>query len=55
MTSYPSRGVANGLLAYVGKTAKGDYKPFCFNQVLMTGDVEFSEEMFLITRETAEV
>ena len=50
----PTRGVANGLLAYVGKTAKGDYKPFCFNQALMTGDVEFSEEMFLITRETAE-
>ena len=49
-----TRGVANGLLAYVGKTAKGDYKPFCFNQALMTGDVEFSEEMFLITREIAE-
>jgi hypothetical protein len=49
-----TRGVANGLLAYVGKTGKGDYKPFCFNQALMTGDVEFSDEMFLITRETAE-
>ena len=46
--------MANGLLAYVGKTAKGHYKPFCFNQALMTGDIEFSEEMFLITRETAE-
>jgi hypothetical protein len=45
---------SNATLAYVGKTAKGDYKPFCFNQALMTGDVEFSEEMFLITRETAE-
>lgn len=49
-----SRGVANGLLAYVGKTGKGDYKPFCFNSVVMTGDIEFSEEMFLITKETAE-
>ena len=49
-----TRGVANGLLAYVGKTTKGDYKPFCFNQALVIGDVEFSEEMFLITRETAE-
>jgi hypothetical protein len=49
-----TRGVANGLLAYVGKTAKGDYKPFYFNQALMTGDVDFSEEMFLITKETAE-
>ena len=49
-----SRGVANGLLAYVGKTGKGDYKPFCFNQALMTTDIDFSEEMFLITKETAE-
>ncbi len=50
-----SRGVANGLLAYVGsKNAKGDYKPFVFGQALMTTDIEFSEEMFLITRETAE-
>jgi regulator of replication initiation timing len=49
-----ARGVANGLLAYVGKTTKGDYKPFCYNQALMTGDVDFSEEMFLITKETAE-
>ena len=49
-----TRGVANGLLAYVGKTASGDYKPFYFNQALMTGDIEFSEDMFLITKETAE-
>jgi hypothetical protein len=49
-----TRGVANGLLAYVGKTAKGDYKPFCYNQALMTTDIDFSEEMFLITKETAE-
>jgi hypothetical protein len=49
-----SRGVTNGLLAYVGKTGTGDYKPFCFNQALMTSDIEFSEEMFLITKETAE-
>jgi hypothetical protein len=46
--------VANGLLAYVGKAAKGDYKPFCFNQPLMSADIDFSEEMFLITKETAE-
>src|SRR5262249_16380464 len=49
-----SRGVANGLLAYVGKTGSGDYKPFCFSQALMTTDIEFSEEMFLITKETAD-
>jgi hypothetical protein len=49
-----TRGVANGLLAYVGKNAKGEYKPFCFNQALMTTDIDFSEEMLLITKETAE-
>jgi hypothetical protein len=37
-----------------GSLPHTEYKPFCFNQALMTGDVEFSEEMFLITRETAE-
>ena len=49
-----SRGVGNGLLAYVGKTASGDYKPFYFAQALMTADVELSDEMFIITKETAE-
>ena len=66
-----TRGVANGLLAYVGKGGAGfqpatashsagkmpappDYKPFCFNQALMTADIEFSDKMFLITKETAE-
>jgi hypothetical protein len=49
-----SRGVGNGLLAYVGKTASGEYKPFYYNKALMTADVELSEEMFIITKETAE-
>lgn len=49
-----SRGVANGLLAYVGRTGSGDYRPFYFNQALMVGDIDFSDEMFLITKETAE-
>lgn len=49
-----SRGVGNGLLAYVGKTPSGEYKPFHFNQPLMTADVELSEEMFIVTKETAE-
>jgi hypothetical protein len=49
-----SRGVANGQLAYVGKTTSGAYKPFEFNNALMTADVEFSDDMFVITKETAE-
>ncbi|MBI2926623.1 MAG: ATP-binding protein [Verrucomicrobia bacterium] len=49
-----SRGVGNGQLGYVGKTPSGEYKPFCFNQALMTGDVELTDEMFIVTKETAE-
>ena len=49
-----SRGVGNGLLAYVGKTASGEYKPFCYNKALMTADVELSDDMFIITKEVAE-
>jgi len=30
----------------------GDYKPFAFDQAIMTSDIEFSEDMFLITTET---
>jgi hypothetical protein len=48
------RGVGNGLLAYVGKAGSGEYKPFFFNQGIMTGDIEFSDEMFIITKEAAE-
>jgi hypothetical protein len=49
-----SRGVGNGLLAYVGKTASGEYKPFYFNKAVMTADVELSDDMFIITKEIAE-
>jgi hypothetical protein len=49
-----SRGVGNGLLAYVGKTASGEYKPFYFNKAVMTADVELSDDMFIITKEVAE-
>lgn len=47
-------GVGNGFFAYVGKTAKGDYNPFVFGQPMMTGDIELSEEMFLIKKDAAE-
>jgi hypothetical protein len=49
-----SRGVGNGLLAYVGKTASSEYKPFYYSKALMTADVELSDEMFIVTKETAE-
>ena len=49
-----ARGVSNGQLAYVGKTAGGKYHPFSFERSLTPSDVEISEEMFIITKETAE-
>jgi len=47
-------GVANGFFGYVGKTADGDYSPFLFQKPMMTGDIELSEEMFLIKKDVAE-
>ncbi len=49
-----ARGVESGVLAYVGKTKSGDYTPFLFATGLSSGDVEISEEVFIITKEVAE-
>jgi hypothetical protein len=47
-------GVANGVFAYVGKGSSGIYKPFVFNHAMMKADVEFSEDVFIVTKEIAE-
>jgi hypothetical protein len=48
-----AQGVTNGQIAYVGKN--GDtYEPMCYQTETGPGDIEFSDEMFIITRETAE-
>jgi hypothetical protein len=49
-----ARGVANGLLAYVGKAPRGGYEPFCYSTTLSANDIEIAEDMFIITKETAE-
>ena len=49
-----SRGVENGLLGYVGKTANGRYEPFVFGKSLLAVDVEISDDMYVVTKETAE-
>ena len=48
-----AQGVTNGQIAYVGKNGH-TYDPFLYNTELPPGDIEFSEDMFIITRETAE-
>lgn len=48
-----SRGVANGMIGYVGKISDGHYKPFYYNTSLSQTDIEISDEMFIITGEEA--
>jgi hypothetical protein len=47
------RGVESGLLAYVGKNAAGQYQPLFFNQPLNAAEVEFSDDMYVVSAETA--
>lgn len=49
-----ARGVGNGVFAYVGKTPSGEYKPFWFGETIMTTDIELSDDVFLISKESAE-
>ena len=49
-----ARGVEGGLLGYVGKSPTGEYEPFHFGGSLNAHDVELSDEMYIVTRETAE-
>jgi len=49
-----ARGVSSSILAYVGKSGDGEYEPFYYGSGLSAKDVEFSDDMFIITKETAE-
>ena len=48
-----ARGVASGHLAYVGKSSKGAYDPFNYASDVRPGEVEISDEMFIVSKETA--
>lgn len=48
------RGVSEGILAYVAKTTSGDYDPFIFGKAVTVNDVELSDDVYIITKETAE-
>src|SRR5207245_2870524 len=48
------RGVSNSVLAYVGKTAAGGYDPFVFGVSMSPQEVEISEDVYVITADTAE-
>lgn len=49
-----TRGVENGMLAYVGKNSFGKYQPFAYKQSVSSFDIEISDDMFIITGETAQ-
>lgn len=49
-----ARGVSAGLFAYVTKKDNGRYDPFIYNQALSAFDVEISDDVFVITKESAE-
>lgn len=49
-----ARGVEQGLFAYVGKDATGKYQPFAFKKSVSQADVEFSDDMYIVTAETAQ-
>jgi len=49
-----SRGVGEGFFAYVAKRPDGEYEPFVFKSMLPSGDVEISNEVFLIRKDAAE-
>ena len=48
-----ARGVTEGLLAYVGKKGGGQYEPFVFKKPMLAGDVEISDDVFIVTAEEA--
>ncbi len=46
-----ARGVANGMLAYLGKTPDGRCDPFFFEQDIGPEEIELSDDMFIVTAE----
>lgn len=48
------RGIENGILAYVGKTEDKKYYPFYYEETMLSSDIEFSDDMFIIQKSTAE-
>jgi hypothetical protein len=46
-----ARGVANGMLAYLGKAPDGRCDPFFFEQDIGPEEIELSDDMFIITAE----
>ena len=48
------RGVAEGQMAYVAKGPSGGYEPFVYKRSLSEGDIEMSDDFYVIKGEDAE-
>jgi len=48
-----AKGVESGILGYVGKTPEGKYEPFHFGKSMTLMQIEISDDMFIIKKETA--
>ncbi len=49
-----AKGVTNGFFGYVGKGTNGKYHPFVYGTGLQASEVEISDDMYIITKDTAE-
>jgi hypothetical protein len=49
-----AKGVTNGFIAYCGQQEDGSYRPFYYKDPLGPADVEITDDMVVIRRETAE-
>jgi hypothetical protein len=49
-----ARGVSSGVLAYVGKTESGEYDPFIYASAISANEVELSDDVYIVTKETAD-
>jgi len=48
-----ANGVTQGMFGYASEQIPGKFDPFLFNEAMNSGDVEFSEDVFIVTSEEA--
>jgi Protein of unknown function (DUF499) len=49
-----AKGVSDGEIAYVGKGSAGKYLPFIYGTGMLSANVEISDDVFIIRKETAD-
>jgi hypothetical protein len=49
-----AKGVSAGEIAYVGKSSDGRYSPFNYGPAMLASQVEISDDVFIVRKETAD-